>query len=348
MKAVVQHQFGGPEVLSYEDLPDPTCGADEVIIDVEAVSINRGLDFGARRGSYNRPVALPHVLGVDPSGMISEMGSEVKGWATGDRVWADFFLTCGRCEACKSGQSRACTETGMLGVTRHGGYAERVAVPARNLHRIPDRLSFAEATVIARHFPAAMYLIEERAAIRRGETVLIMGAMGGLGSACLQLAKQAGAIVIACVGSEQSAEGATDLGADYCVNYREEELLQRVLEITDQRGVDIVCENVGDPTIWKDVFGSLSMGGRLVTAGAHAGGIVELDLHRLYLNRISILGGAGVPPDGIERALRLAEEGQIKAPIAKILPLAQAKRGHQLVEARQTPGKIVLAPKLSN
>ncbi len=344
MKAVIQHRFGGPEILSYEDVPDPVCAPDEVIVDVHAVSVNTGLDFSAREGSYARPVTLPHILGVDPSGIISETGGEVTGWAVGDRVWVDFFIACGRCSACAQGKPRLCAKTEMLGVTRHGGYAQRVAVPARNLHRVPESVPFPVATVVARHFPLAMYLIEQRASVRAGERVLVMGATGGLGNACVQIARTAGAVVIAAVGSAQRAAAALDAGAQHAIDYRSGRLLDAVLEITAGRGVDVVCENVGDPTLWGDAFDSLAQNGRMVTAGAHAGGHVNLNIHRLYLRRLSILGGADVPPDGVARALTLAETGKVRPGIARLTPLANAAEAHRLVAAREVTGKIVLDP----
>lgn len=344
MKASVLREFGGPEKLALEEVPDPKPGPTDVVIQVKAVSVNSGLDFAARSGKYARPVRLPHVLGVDPSGVVVEVGSQVTDRSVGDRVWADFFIGCGDCAACNTGDKRACKKNRMLGIDLWGGYAERVVVPARNTTVIPDGLGFPDATVIARHFPIAMYLLDDRASLAPGEWVLVMGATGGLGNAAVQVAKQMGATVIAGAGSDSRVAAALKAGAHFGVNYRTKDLAEEVNRITGGAGVDVVCENIADPTLWPGAFGSLAMRGRLVTAGAHGGGRVELDVSRLYLRRISILGGADVPANGVERAFHMALQGAVNPGIDRVVPLADAATAHRLIEDGETIGKIVLAP----
>ncbi len=346
MKAIVIRAHGGPEVLALEEVPDPVPAPDEVVIKVHAVSVNPTLDIATREGRYPRAIRFPHVPGVDPAGVIVAVGAAVEGRRTGHRVWADFILGCGRCSACLEGNWRACRDNRMLGVDCWGGYAERVAVPARNTYLIPEGLGYGEATVIARHLPVAMYLLEDLARLQQGEWVLVMGAAGGLGSAAVQLARHMGARVIAAAGSEQRVAAAVGMGAISGVNYRTRDLADEVMKLTDGRGVDVVVENIADPELWTGAFNSLGRGGRLVTAGAHGGGRVALDVQQLYLKRLSILGGAGMAAQGVERSLLLAEQGLVSIPIDRILPLSRAREAQELVGRRQNTGKVVIDPSL--
>ncbi len=346
MKAVVINSHGGPETLTVKEVPDPVPGTDEVVMEVHAVSVNPTLDIETREGRYPRKVRFPHVPGVDPAGIVLQVGGQVSDRKPGDRVWADFILGCGRCAACMGDNWRACRDNRMLGVDCWGGYAERVVVPARNTYRIPDALDFAEATVIARHLPVAMYLLEDLGQLLSGEWILVMGAAGGLGSATVQLARHMGATVIAAAGSDERVAAVVELGANFGINYRSENLAREVMALTDGRGVDVVTENIADPDLWPGAFDSLARGGRLVTAGSHGGGLVSLDVRQLYLRQITIRGGAGMAKNGIERSLALAEQGKIAIPIDRVMPLSQAREAQEIVHLRSNNGKIVLNPLL--
>ncbi len=343
MKAIVMREFGGPEVLRYEDVPTPAPGAGEVLLRVRAVSVNRTLDLMVRQDGNRRGVELPLVLGVDPTGEVVEVGPQVEGVRVGDRVGARSSSPCGTCPTCRSGTGRGCPTPRMLGVHRWGGYAEYVAVPAPGLYHIPDGLPFPEATVIVRHFPVA-YAQIRRAELAPGETCLVMGAAGGLGSALVQAAKHLGATVIAGAGADDRVALARSLGADHGVNYRTQDLAAECRRLTDGRGVDIVFENIGDPTLWPGAFESIAYQGRLITIGAHGGGIVPLDVRRLYFELITIIGGAHGEPQDVERSLREAAAGNIRPLIAAVLPLERAREAHELVEAGETTGKLVLVP----
>jgi NADPH2:quinone reductase len=336
MKAVVFRAFGGPEVLRFEDVPTPAPGDGEVLLEVEAVSVNRTLDLVVRAGGYARPIKLPHVLGTDPSGTIVGLGAGVKHRRVGDRVTT-------------SPRIRAATPTQppvMLGVQVWGGYAEFVCVPATNTHLIPGELDFAHATVVARHAPLAFNQLREKAQIKPGEWVLVMGAAGGLGSAAVQVARHLGARVIAGAGGDERVGAAMRLGADFGVNYRTSDLTAEVRRLTEGRGVDVLLENVGDPDLFPSAFASLARNGRMVTAGAHAGGRVHIDLHHLYLNYITIFGSPTHTDRDVESSLELAARGGLDVLISEVLPLAEAARAHELVAARSTLGKVVLAPQI--
>jgi NADPH2:quinone reductase len=335
MKAIVLREFGPPDVMRLEEVPTPEPGPGEVLIEVRAVSVNRTLDLVVRAGKYARPVTLPHVLGVDPSGIIVAVGPRVVARKPGDRVVT-------------SPRIRAPTATEgpqMLGVHVWGGYAEYVKVPEAATHLIPDPIDFPTATIVARHAPLAFTLLRDRAKVQPGEWVLVMGAAGGLGSAGVQAAKYLGARVIGAAGADERVAAAVKLGADFGINYRQQDLTAEVMRITGNRGADIVFENIGDPELFPKAFLSLGREGRLVTAGGHGGGIVPLDTNRLYLNQITIIGSTTQATEDMERSLAAAAEGRLHVIIDRILPLSQAVDAHRIVADRAGTGKIVLQPR---
>ena len=344
MKAVVIRQTGPPEALLIQDVDETELHVDEVRVSVKSVTVNQTLDLQIRSGAAKRGVTLPHVLGVDPAGTIIEIGSAVIDLEVGDRVVVTSAMWCGACAWCQRGEQDDCGSTRHIGVHRWGGYAESVAVPAANAHQIPPGIDFAVASVVMRHAPTALNLLQTKAGLREGESVLVMGASGGLGSTGVQLAKLTGAMVIAGAGSTDRVDAAVRLGADHGIAYQESSLAEGVALATDGRGVDVVFDNVGDPSLWPDVVASMARGARFVTAGAHAGGYVELDLHRLYRQRLRFIGGAGHRPSDIERALELLAGGQLSANISTRLPLSRAADAHEMAERRITTGKIVLQP----
>lgn len=333
MKAIIVREFGPPSVMRLEEVPTPEPAAGEVLIRVHAVSVNRTLDLVVRSGKYARPVTLPLVLGVDPSGVIAQVGPDVTNRNVGDRV-----VTAIRVGDRATGGPR------LLGVDAWGGYAEYVKVPAARTALIPDGVDFPTATVVARHAPTAFHLLRDRANLAAGEWVLVMGAAGGLGSAGVQAAKYLGAKVIAAAGADERVQVGLDLGADAGVNYRTQDLTAEVLRLTGERGVNIVFENIGAPDLFAQAFAALGRGGRLVTAGGHGGGIVPLDVNRLYLNQITVIGATGDMPADVALSLQAAAEGRFKAIIDRVLPLSEAPLAHELVEQRAGTGKIVLDP----
>ncbi len=344
MKAIVIRQFGAPEVMRLEDVAEPKATPGEIVIKVHSVSVTRTLDCTVRAGKYPVTIQMPHVLGVDPAGTVIDVGNGVTKFKIGDRVAVISIIPCLKCTQCVKGLEANCVQSQHIGLHRWGGYAEYVAVPQRNAFKLPDNLTFAQGTVITRHFPMAFNLLTKKTAVSAGETVLVMGASGALGSCCVQVAKMFGAKVIAAAGADERVELGKSYGADFGINYRTQNIADEVMKLTDGDGVDIVCENISDPTLWPGAFNSLAIGGRMVTAGAHGGGTVTLDARRLYLRRISILGAAGTNPPDVVKSLDAAAAGKIRAIINRTLPLHEAASAHHIVENNQIAGKIILEP----
>ncbi len=335
MKAMVMRAFGPPEVMQLEDVPTPEPGPGEVLIEVHAVSVNRTLDLIVRAGQYPRPVKLPHVLGVDPSGVIVKLGPGVTTRRVGDRVAT--YLRLNR-EDGKSAPE-------LLGLTTWGGYAEYVKMPAQRTYLVPDGLDLDTATVVARHAPLAFSMLRDKAKLAPQEWVLVMGAAGGLGSSAVQVAKYLGAQVIAGAGADERVQAALRLGADFGVNYRSADLTAEVMRITAGSGVNVVLENIGDPDLFSRAFMSLGRGGRLVTAGAHGGGIVPVNVSHLYINHLTIMGWTGQSDADVDDSLRAAAEGSLHVLVDRTLPLSEAAEAHRIVAARAGLGKVILHPR---
>ncbi len=334
MKAVVLREFGGPEVLRLQETPTPEPAPGELVFRVHAVSVNRTLDLAVRAGEYDPAISLPHILGVDPSGIVTAVGAQVDDRKVGDRVVAIPW---------RSGPG----PLQSVGRQRPGGYAEYVAIPAAATVLVPEGLDFATATVVARHAPQALNLLRDRAQLKSGETVLVLGASGGLGSAGVQLARNLGAHVIAGAGSPERVQAALALGAHNGVDYRHQPLAQTVLELTGGKGVDVVFDNIGDPSLFPDCVAALARHGRLVTAGSHGGpGEVTLDVRRLYLYQLSILGGLGFTIPDVVASLEAAAGGELKVLIDQVLPLGAACEAHHRVASREGLGKVILDPTL--
>jgi NADPH:quinone reductase-like Zn-dependent oxidoreductase len=346
VKAQILYQFGEPEVMRWEEVDTPTPGRSEVVVAVRAVSVNRTLDLQVRQDGGGYGAILPLVLGNDCAGVVAQVGEGVSQPRVGDPVAISQGIHCGHCDACRGGNRQRCRRRRMLGIHLWGGYAEYVKVPASNCVTVPAGVSFYQATIIARHFPLA-FAEARKARLQAGDWALVMGASGGLGSCIVQVAKTLGARVIAGAGAEDRVRAGLDLGADYGVNYRQQDLAQEVRRITEGRGVDVVFENIGDPDTWPRAFASLASGGRLVTAGAHGGGMVNLDVKLLYQRRLQVLSGLGDDRmEDLARSLQLAGEGSIEVLIDRVMPLSQAVEAHHLVARNETLGKVVLDPTL--
>ena len=345
MKAAVFHEYGPPDVLKYEDVPDPLPRLGEVRIKVHAATVNRVLDVGLRNGEeMQRKAVLPCIPGVDCAGTIDAVGEGVTRWKAGDRVAAAGGMPL---EPVPDDDSPYAGPQGMMGIKRPGGFAEYVIVPARTLMRLPEGLGFHEAAVAMRHVPTAWNLMINLAKLRAGEWVLVMGASGNLGSIGIQIAKNVvGAHTIGAAGSHERAQLGLELGADAVVDYGTMDIHDEVMRITNGRGVDVLYDNIGNPRVLPRAFKTLRLGGRLVTAGAHAGPEVTIDFDHLYDRRITIYGMPGRRASDEPECFRLVAEGKIRMHIGRVMPLSHAAEAHRLMENDPDVGKIVLDPTL--
>ena len=345
MKAIVLHRYGPPDVLQYQDVPDPEPRAGEIRIRVGAATVNRVLDVAFRGGKQVQDgISLPVIPGVDCAGVIDRLGDSVTRWRVGDRVAATGVMPLDVCA--QDGKGYIGTR-GMMGVRRPGGFAQLVTVPAAVASAVPEGLGLYQAAVIMRHAPTAWKLLFDCAALKAGETVMIMGASGNLGSIGIEIAKNViGATVIAAAGSDDRVQVGIGLGADYGINYATSDIHDETMRLTGHSGVDVLYDNIGNPAVLPQAFRCLRLGGRMVTAGAHAGPVVPLDLSHLYRNDITIRGTHGSNAADRDKCFAAAAAGRIGARIARVLPLSHAAEAHRLIESGEELGKIVLDPTL--
>jgi NADPH:quinone reductase-like Zn-dependent oxidoreductase len=289
---------------------------------------------------------LPHIGGSDVAGVIAALGAEVTGWQVGDRVVVDPGILTGEDEFTRRGEHSV--SNGMhyliLGEQIPGGAAEYAVVPAANLLKMPQGWDYAEAAAPLLVGLTAWRMLFKRAGLRAGETVLIVGAGGGVNSVALQLAKWAGATVYALTSTEEKMARATELGADVVLNYREDpDWYRAVIKMTDRRGVDLVVDNVGQATLNKSIR-ALARGGRLVIVGNTSGPLVEIDIRYIFGKQISLIGSTMGSPQDFRDVMDLVWSGRIKAPVDRVLPLKEGREGHALLESGEKFGKIVLVP----
>ncbi len=342
MRAIAFRKHGGPEVLELMNLPSPEPRAREVRVKVKAVALNH-LDVWVRAGWPGLELELPHVLGSDVAGVIDAVGAEVTDLPPGTEVLVNPGLSCGACERCLSGQDVLCRRYQILGEDVAGGYAEFVCVPRQNILPKPKKLTFEEAACLPLTFLTAWHMLFGRAQLLPGETVLVHAAGSGVGSAAVQLAKLAGATVIATASTTDKLAKAQALGADHLINYAEADFLDEVKKLTSRRMVDVVFEHVG-ATTWEKSIACLSKGGRLVICGATSGHDVRVDLRTLFYKSISLLGSTMGSKSELFRVLELVESGRLVPVLDRVLPLEQAAVGHRLLTSRQTFGNVVLTP----
>ena len=340
MKAIVFHQHGGPEVLHYEDAPQPVIGANEVLVHVKACALNH-LDIWVRIGIPGVPFPLPHIPGSDIAGEIAQIGADVTTVRVGQKVVVAPGVSCGKCSACLAGQDNRCRQFTNLGYMIDGGCAEFVRCPEVNCLAFPENLSFEEAASIPLVFQTAWHMLVARAELQPGEDVLVLGAGSGVGSAAIQISKFFGARVIATAGNEAKLEKAKQLGADHVINHKSQKIRDEVRRITGKRGVDVVFEHVGTAT-WDDSMASLTASGRLVTCGATTGYDAKIDLRFLFSRQLSLLGSYMGTKSELQTVMKLVAAGRLKPVIDRVFPLAEAAAAHMYLESGQQFGKVVL------
>jgi 2-desacetyl-2-hydroxyethyl bacteriochlorophyllide A dehydrogenase len=341
MKAVLFRSHGGPVNLSYEDLPAPTIGSEDVLVRVKACALNH-LDIWIRQGNPAYPMPLPHVTGSDVAGVVEQVGNRVESVVVGQRVFVSPGISCWKCEQCLAGRDNMCHSYSLLGAMTHGGYAEYVKVPFRNVLPIPENLSFEQAAAFPLVSVTASHMLFALAGLQHGETVLIMGAGGGVGSMAVQMAKLTGARVIATVGADDKIPKAVILGADAVIHHGREKVSERVKLLTEGRGVDVVIEHIG-PEVWDSSLESLAKGGRLITCGATTGGDVKLNLRYVFSRQLTIKGSYMGTRAELVKAAELMGQGRLISVIDRTFPLQEARAAQELMLSRKFFGKIVLA-----
>lgn len=340
MKAIRFHQHGGPEVLNYEEAPQPTLRANDVLVRVRACALNH-LDLWVRGGLPGVPIPLPHIPGSDVAGEVAQIGADVTTVKVGQKVVLAPGVSCGKCPACVSGRDNHCREFTNLGYIIDGGCAEFVRCPEINCLPYPENLSFVEAASIPLVFQTAWHMLIARAELQPAEDVLILGAGSGVGSAAIQIAKFFGARIIATGGNDQKLTKARELGADFTINHRTQKIRDEVRRITNKRGVQVVFEHVGTAT-WEDSVASLAPGGRLVTCGATTGFDAKIDLRFLFTRQLSLLGSYMGAKSELQTVMKLVAAGRFKPVVDRVFPLAEAVAAHKYLEAGSQFGKVVL------
>jgi NADPH:quinone reductase-like Zn-dependent oxidoreductase len=342
MKATIFRQHGGAEVLEYADVDEPRIRANEVLVEVRACALNH-LDVWARKGLPGIEIPLPHILGNDIAGVVREAGEVVDWVRPGDEVLLQPGVSCGHCAECLRGRDNLCPTYDMLGYRRDGGYAQLVAAPAVNVIPKPQNLSWEEAAALPLVTVTAWHMLVTRAAVQPGEDVLIHAAGSGVGSVGIQIAKLRGARVIATAGSDEKLEKARTLGADDVINYTRADWPKEVRRLTNKKGVEVVFEHTGAET-WPGSISALARDGRLVTCGATSGYDARTDLRQVFYRHLSLLGSFMGSKAELLDAMRFVERGMIRPVVDRTLPLAEARRAHELMEDRAQFGKLVLVP----
>ena len=346
MKATVFHEHGAPDVLKYEDFPDPKLGPNQILVDIKAVALNH-LDLFVRGGIPGLTLEMPHILGSDISGVVKELGSNVTGEIeAGQRVIVDPGRSCGVCEYCVRGEESLCAKYGIIGEHYRGGYADYISVDAANIVPVPkhSELEFNELASAPLTFMTAWRMLMPKAKVKPGDDVLIIGIGGGVALAALQIAKLAGARVIVTSSSDEKLEKAEKLGASIGINYRDNpDFHKEVFSITNRRGVDIVVDSVGEAT-WEKSLRSLTKGGRLVTCGATTGPNVSTNINLVFWKQIEILGSTMGSRAELRDVLKLVFNGKLKPIVDRALPLSKAQEAHELLEKGRQFGKLVLNP----
>jgi len=338
MKSVRIHRFGGPEVLTYEDIPDAQHRKDQVLVRVKACSLNH-LDLWVRKGLPG--VKLPHILGSDIAGEIVEVGEYVTGFKPGQRVLIAPMHFCGQCVKCLAGLQNQCREFTVLGNAVDGGNCELIAVPAANIISFPDSLDFVQAASVPLVFVTAWHMLVGLAGVRQRQTVLVLGGSSGVGIAAIQIAKMFHCCVITTAGNDAKLEKARALGADFGIDHYKQKISEEVRKITNKEGVDIVVEHVGAAT-WDESMRCLKTAGILVTCGATTGPNVAVDLRHLFARQFRLLGSYMGTMSELNEVLGHVFAGGLKPVVDRTFALSEIRAAHEYLEKSQMFGKVVL------
>lgn len=339
MRAAFFSQHGGPEVITYGERPAPMPGPGEVLVNVIAAAMNR-LDKWVRDGWPGLKLAMPHITGADGAGVVVEAPAD-SGFQSGDRVAINSNLGCGECEFCVAGQDNWCTKWQLLGETTDGTQAEYLAIPARQLLRLPEQVTFEQAAAVGLVYQTAWHSLITRGQLRPGESVLIVGAGGGVNTAAIQIARLAGCTVYVVGSDGKKLALAESLGADVLIDRSKDDWGKRVFQLTHKRGVDVVVDNVGAATLLTSLRAARK-GGRILTVGNTSGPKFEFDNRYMFARHLSLIGSTMSTRAEFAMVLGLVFAGKLKPVIDTIFPLADIRAAHEKMERGEVMGKIVL------
>ena len=341
MKAMLFNEQGGLDVLQYTEFPTPEPGEGQVLVKLETAALNR-VDLWTRSGSSGIKLELPHIPGADGAGTIAGVGEFVSDWKIGDRVVINSNLGCGKCSACVAGQDNRCRNWHLLGETVRGTYAEYVAVPATNVLKIPDGFEARQAAAAALVFHTAWHSLIVRGGLRPAESVLVVGASGGVNTASIQIAKLAGATVYVVGSGTEKLKLAESLGADYLIDRSQDENWSKaVYTLTEKRGVDVVVDNVG--ITFPSSFRAAARGGRILTVGNSGGPKFEIDNRQIFGKHLSVLGSSMGTQADFATVMGLVFAGKLRPVLDKDFPLTDARRAQEHLEKGEQLGKITLS-----
>ena len=341
MKAVLFHTHGSPDVLQYMDFPTPEPGPGQVLVRLKAAALNR-LDLWVRAGWPGIRLEYPHIPGADGAGEIAGIGAGVDQWKVGDRVVINSNLGCGQCNYCISGKDNLCRDWRLLGEIVRGTYAQYVIVPASNLHLLPDGFDERVAAASGLVFHTAWHSLIKRAFLRAGESVLVVGASGGVNIASIQIAKLCGATVYVVGSSTEKLALAESIGADHLIDRsKEENWSKSVFAMTNKRGVDVVVDNVG--TTFPQSFRAAFKGGRIVTVGNTGGPTFEIDNRFIFGKHLSVLGSSMGSRQDFTEVMELIFAGKLRPALDRDFPLKEARQAQEYLDKGVQMGKVTLA-----
>jgi 2-desacetyl-2-hydroxyethyl bacteriochlorophyllide A dehydrogenase len=342
MKAIQLIAHGKPGKFELRELPEPQPGPHDVVVQVQSCGLNH-LDLWLEEAGLPVPIQLPCTPGGEIAGKVLEVGSSVTNWKTGDAVAVQSNIFCGECEYCRRGEESQCIKNEILGVTRDGGFAEKVVVPQRALVRLPDGVDFDTSAALTLAGSTAMHMLTNRAQVREGDCVLAIGGASGVGSAAIQIAKQLGARVISTGSTEAKRKLAQQLGAEFVVDSNDTNWPAEVRKITNKRGVDVIVEHVGGEVLLK-CFECLARNGTIVTCGATAGREVNLNLWPLFVKQQRLIGSYGRNRVDMQATLEWAAAGKLKPVIDSVFPLNQVPAAFAKLRSRHVLGKVLIEP----
>jgi NADPH:quinone reductase-like Zn-dependent oxidoreductase len=342
MKALYFEQHGELDVVKYGDVPDLEPGPGEVLIRVRACALNF-LDIWVRRGWPGLNLEMPHWCGADVAGEIAGFGPNVSGWQVGQRVVVDPGINLSEDEYTRRGEDSVSPQYHVLGEHMRGGAAEYLTVPVGNLAAIPDQTDFVAAAAPILVTLTAWRMLMHRAALRAGESVLVVGAGGGVNSMAIQIAKLAGATVYVVAANPEKSERARQLGADVVLDRSQVNWGKEIYELTAKRGVDVVVDNVGKATITTSMQ-AVARGGRIVIVGNTSGAQAEIDIRFIFGKQISLIGSTMGSHQDFHDVMNFLWSGRLKPVIHRVMALSEGREAYQMMEAGRQFGKIVLTP----